>query len=209
MSKLIKALFLSVLGIVFLTASLGAQVPTGKFQGTVTDEDGNALPGVTIEATSPKLIGKATGVTDANGAYRLLSLPPGVYEVTFTLQGFKPVSRKEIVLGIEQTLKLDIKMEIGTLEEQITVVGQSPLIDVKSTVKGMTMTKETFQILPKGRNFDTLVTAVAGVNNESMLGGISVDGASGAENMFYIDGMDITNMVNGTRAQSAAFEFID
>ena len=209
MSKLIKALFLSVLGIVFLTASLGAQVPTGKFQGTVTDEDGNALPGVTIEATSPKLIGKATGVTDANGAYRLLSLPPGVYEVTFTLQGFKPVSRKEIVLRIEETLKLDIKMEIGTLEEQITVVGQSPLIDVKSTVKGMTMTKETFQILPKGRNFDTLVTAVAGVNSESMLGGLSVDGASGSENMFYIDGMDITNMVNGTRAQSAAFEFID
>jgi hypothetical protein len=209
MNKFIKALFLSVLGIVFLTASLGAQAPTSKLQGTVTDGDGNALPGVSVEATSPKLIGKATAVTDANGAYRLLSLPPGVYEVTFTLQGFKPVSRKEIVLRIEETLRLDIKMEIGTLEEQITVVGQSPLIDVKSTVKGMTMTKETFQILPKGRNFDTLVTAVAGVNNESMLGGISVDGASGAENMFYIDGMDITNMRYGTRGQSAAFEFVD
>jgi hypothetical protein len=197
------------LGIVFLTASLGAQAPTGKFQGTVSDEDGNALPGVSVEATSPKLIGKATAVTDANGAYRLLSLIPGIYEVNFTLQGFKPVARKDIVLRIEETLKLDIKMQIGTLEEQITVVGQSPLIDVKSTVKGMTITKETFQILPKGRNFDTLVTAVAGVNNESMLGGISVDGASGAENMFYIDGMDITNMRYGIRGQSAAFEFVD
>ena len=100
-------------------------------------------------------------------------------------------------------------MPLGAIEEEVTVIGQSPLIDVKSTVKGMTMTREVFEILPRGRDFDTLVGAVPGVQNEPMLSGISVDGASGAENMFYVDGTDITNVYTGVRGQGVAFEFVD
>jgi hypothetical protein len=73
----------------------------------------------------------------------------------------------------------------------------------------MTMTKEMFEVLPRGRDFDTLVTAVPGVANEPLSSGLSVDGASGAENMYYIDGTDITHLYGGTRAQDAAFEFVD
>jgi len=193
----------------FFSSILTAQVPTGKIFGTVTDEQGNPLPGVAVEATSPSLVGKATAVTDVNGVYRLFALTPGTYKIKFTLQGFKPLTRDGIVVTIEQTVKLSVSLEIGALEEQVTVVGQTPLIDVKSTVKGMTMTKETFQILPKGRNFDTLITAIPGVSNEPLLSGISVDGASGAENMFYIDGTDTTEMHIGTLDQTAVFEFVD
>ena len=100
-------------------------------------------------------------------------------------------------------------MPLGALEEQVTVIGQSPLVDVKSTVKGMTMTKEMFSSLPRGRDFDSLVGAVPGVQNERLLSGISVDGASGAENMFYVDGTDITNPYVGVRGQGVAFEFVD
>ena len=188
---------------------LSAQAPAGRVYGVVSDSDGNALPGVTVEATSPKFIGKATTVTDAEGIYRLFALQPGTYNITYNLQGFKPLTRQGINVQLEMTVKVDVILEMGALEEEVTVIGQSPLIDVKSTVKGMSMTKEVFEILPRGRNFDTLTTAVPGVNYEPWLGGLSVDGASGAENMFYIDGTDITATQTGTRQQSATFEFID
>ena len=202
-----KRFFLASLWFLFVSSFLCAQVPTGKIFGTVTDEQGVPIPGVSVEATSPKLVGMAATVTDGDGDYRLFALTPGTYRVTFKLQGFKTVTRGGIIVEVEQTVKLDIQLQIGGLEEQVTVVGQSPLIDVKSTAKGMTMTKEMFEVLPRGRDFDTLVSAVPGVANEPLLAGLSVDGASGAENMYYIDGTDVTNLYVGTRAQDAAFEF--
>ena len=204
-----KKIILSLFSIVLISGLLCAQAPTGKIYGTVSDEDGNPLPGVSVEATSPKFIGKATTVTDADGIYRLFALQPGTYRISFTLQGFKPLVRDGIVVQLEMTVKLDASLQMGALEEEVTVIGQSPLIDVKSTVKGMTLTKEMFEVLPRGRNFDTLATAVPGVNYEPWLGGISVDGASGAENMFYMDGTEINQTQTGTRGQEAAFEFVD
>jgi len=202
-------IFLALAGLALFNAYLAAQAPTGKIFGTVTDEQGTPLPGVTIEAASPKLVGKAAAVSDANGVYRIFALTPGIYKVAFVLLGFKTVTRDGIIVEIEQSVKLNVAMPLGTLEEQVTVTGQSPLVDVKSTVKGMTMTQDVFSVLPRGRNFDTLVTAIPGVQNEPLLVGISVDGASGAENMFYVDGTDITNIYVGTRAQDVAFEFVD
>jgi len=207
-----RNLFLCVLGVILITSLLFGQIATkGRIVGTVTDEEGNPLPGVTLEATSPSLLGKATAVTDASGKYRLLSLPSGIYTIKYTLPNFKTVERRDIVIHISETITVDITMGMGAIEEEITVIGQSPLIDVKSTTKGMTLTKMMFEVLPKGRNFDTLVTAVAGVNVEPGMGGsgLSVDGASSAENMYYVDGTDITSITIGTRQQSAAFEFVE
>ena len=205
-----RHLFFLFLGIALISGSLLAQIPTkGSIFGTVTDEDGNALPGVTVEASSPKLMGTASTLTDVNGKYRIVSLTPGLYTISYSLQGFKPISREDIVVRINATVTVDVTMAMGAIEEQITVVGQSPLIDVKSTTKGMTLTKEMFELLPKGRNFDTLVTAVPGVNNESWLGGVSVDGASAAENMYYVDGTDITRIDTGRGNQDVAFEFVE
>jgi len=204
-----KRILSILLGLLFISAFVCAQVPTGQIFGTVTDEEGVSLPGVSVEAISPKLVGMATSVTGRDGGYRLFALTPGIYKITYTLQGFKTVTREGIIVGIEKTVKLDIRMQLGGLEEQVTVVGQSPLIDVKSTVKGLTMTKDMFEVLPRGRDFDTLVTAVPGVINEPLLAGISVDGASGLENMYYIDGTDIGDMMTGARGQGAAFEFVD
>ena len=209
--KRYRFLFLILLGLLLCGGALIAQVPTGsKIVGTVTDEEGMALPGVTVEGTNPKLIGKVTATTDTNGVYRLLALSPGEYRLVFTLTGFKSVVRERVYVGIEQTINLNIVMEPGALEEEITVVGQSPIIDVKSTLRGMTLTKEVFDLLPKGRNFDTLVTAVPGVYDDTdLLAGISVDGASGAENMFFVDGMDTTNLYTGASGQNVTFDFAD
>ena len=203
--------FLLLFSLLLCGGVLIAQLPTGsKIVGTVNDDQGIPLPGVAIEGTNPKLIGKVTATTDTNGVYRLLALTPGEYRLVFTLPGFKSVVRERVYVGIEQTINLSIVMEPGAIEEEVTVIGQSPVIDVKSTLRGMTLTKEVFELLPKGRNFDTLVTAVPGVYDDTdLLAGISVDGASGAENMFFVDGMDTTNPYTGASGQNVTFDFAD
>lgn len=208
MSKF-KVLSIVLLFVLASVLALAQGPPTGKFEGKVMDDQGGPLPGVRVEATSPKLVGKASTVTDTEGVYRLFGLPSGMYEIHFSIPGFKTLIRKDVILQLQQTINLNVTLEAAAIEESVTVVGMSPLIDVKSTVRGMTITKDVFSSLPKGRNFDTLITAIPGVSYEPMLGGTSVDGASGLENMYYVDGADITNIVSGARAQSAAFEFVD
>jgi len=197
--------------VLFLTTGFAfAQVnPESKLVGTVTDDQGNALPGVTVEATSPKLVGKAATVTDNSGTYRLFSLPSGTYQIVFTLQGFKTLIRKDIIVQLSQTITINASLEPAVIEEQVTVVGMSPLIDVKSTIKGQTMTKEVFMSLPRSRNFDGLLSTVPGVQYDNVGGGLLVDGATGTENMWYMDGADITEPHIGTRSQSAVLELVE
>jgi hypothetical protein len=198
----ILALFMA--GIAFAQVS-----PSAKLEGKVVDDTGAPLPGVSIEAMSPKMVGKATAVTAGDGSFRLFSLPSGTYEITFTLQGFKTLIRKDVYIQLSQTIIMNVILSQAALEEQVTVIGQSPLIDVKSTVKGMTMTKEEFMSLPRSRNFDGLLSTVPGVQSESITGGLSVDGATGTENMWYMDGTDITGVHIGTRAQGAVMELVE
>ena len=209
--KTLKSLgFLSV-AMLLLAGVLSAQAPTaGRITGTVQDEQGSPLPGVTVEAKSLRLVGTAATVSDANGVYRLLALPPGTYQITFSLQGFTAVVRDGIALGVEQALAIDAEMKPGAIEEEVVVIGKAPLIDVKSTARGSVLSQQTFSVLPKGRSFDSLVTMMPGVQNEKgLLDGISVDGASGAENMFYVDGTDTSNLANGTRSQDVSFDFAE
>ncbi len=207
--KRLKIVSLVLLGL-FLACGLAiAQVPTGRIIGTVVDDQGTALPGVSIDATSPRMIGKATSITDTKGVYRLFALPPGTYTLTYALTGFKTYIRKDIMLRVEETITVDVTLVPGALEEEVTVIGQSPLIDVKSTARGMTLTKDLFSLLPKGRNFDSIMTAVPGVMNEALNAGMSVDGASGAENMFYVDGTMISSVKYGTLGENVSFDFAE
>lgn len=194
-----------------LAGVLSAQAPTaGRITGTVLDDQGAPLPGVSVEAKSPRLVGSAATVTDTNGVYRLLALPPGTYQIIFTLSGFNPVVRDDIVLGVEQALAVDIALTPSAISEEVVVIGESPLIDVKSSARGSVMNAKTFSALPKGRSFDSLVTIMPGVQAEKdLLDGISVDGASGAENVFYVDGTDTSDLVKGTRKQEVVFEFAE
>ncbi|HAV41177.1 MAG TPA: hypothetical protein DCW97_02035, partial [Acidobacteria bacterium] len=205
-----KALVLMLALVLIAGSTAFAQImPEGRITGKVVDDQGSPLPGVTIEATSPRLVGKAATVTDATGTFRLMALPSGTYQLTFSLPGFKTLIRKDIILQLSQTLVINVTMEPAAIEEQVTVVGQSPLIDVKSTVKGQVMTKETFMSLPRGRTFDSLIGIMPGVQSEGIAGGLSVDGATGTENMWYVDGADVTNIHIGTRGQNVVLELVD
>ncbi len=206
-----KRILILVAAVLFLAGTIAyAQVTaTGKMEGRVVDTSGAPLPGVSVEAVSPRLVGTATAVTDADGTYRLFALPSGTYSVTFALPGFKTLKRDGIVLQMSQTITLNVTLEQAAIEEEVTVVGQSPLIDVKSTVKGQTMTKEVFMSLPRSRSFDGLLSTVPGVQSEGVAGGLSVDGATGTENMWYVDGADVNNVHIGTRSQNVVMEIAE
>jgi len=208
MKKALLCLVLSI-GVLAVGTAFAQITPEGRIIGKVADDQGNPLPGVTVEATSPKLVGKASTVTDLNGTYRLMALPSGSYEITFALPGFKKLLRKNVYLELSQTMVLNETLEQAAVEEQVTVVGQSPLIDVKSTVKGMTMTKDIFLSLPRGRSFDSLISTIPGVQNEDVTAGISVDGATGAENIWYADGADVTDFHLGVKGQNIVLELVD
>ena len=205
-----RLFYLFVIAALLSAGTALAQVtPEGRITGKVVDNQGSPLPGVAVEATSPKLVGKASAITDLNGTFRLMALPSGTYDITFSLTGFKTLIRKDIYLQFSQTLILNVALEQAALDEQVTVVGQSPMIDVKSTTKGQVMTKETFLSLPRGRAFDSLVSTIPGVTNDDFTAGVSVDGATGAENVFYADGADVTDFHLGVKGQNMVLELVD
>jgi hypothetical protein len=211
---LLKKSFFCLFVFVLLSCLLTAQTGSSKIIGKVLDVDGNPLAGVLVEADSPKLVGSVSTVTDELGVYRLLHVAPGSYTIRFTLDGFQKVTRKNVIVTLEQTLTVNTFMKLGKITESVTVVGQAPLIDVRSTEKGLTLTRDIFSSLPKGRNFDSLVSAIPGVHMEiddehSWIGGTSIDGASGAENMYYIDGVNINGLYSGQAEQSLSFDFVE
>ena len=120
--------------------------------GTVKDSSGGVLPGVTIEAASPALIEKVRStVADTDGTYRITTLRPGTYEVTFTLPGFNTFKREGIELSGDFVATLNVEMRVGTLEETIVVTGESPIVDVQTASQQRVLQKAILDEIPTGR----------------------------------------------------------
>ena len=176
--------------------------------GVVRDTSGAVLPGVTIEASSPVLIEKSrTAVSDETGRYRIIALNPGTYTVTFTLSGFNTVRREEIELTGSLTATIDIEMRVGSLEETLTVTGESPIVDVQSIKQQRVIDDEAIHSIPGQRSYHNLVVLVPGlsVGNTQNVGGINgpaplnVGGHGGAnsEGRFNVDGLGVNGSSGG------------
>ena len=101
--------------------------------GIVRDTSGAVLPGVTITATSPALIERSkTGISDSSGQYRIVDLRPGTYAITFELPGFQTVKRDALALEANFTATVNAEMPVGTIQETVTVSGQSALVDIQN-----------------------------------------------------------------------------
>ena len=150
-----KAFVFSCLVLLFALAGapLNAQsLGAGVISGVVTDESHAALPGVTVTATSPALQAAAlTTATGPDGAYRFPTLPPGVYQLTFELAGFQRVARQELRLDVGFIATINIEMKIGGVEESLTIVGESPVVDVKTTSVQTNFTNEMLETVPVAR----------------------------------------------------------
>jgi len=131
-----SGIFFLALAIALASAAGVSAQTQGSITGVVKDASGAVLPGVSVEAASPALIEKTrTAVTDGSGQYRLESLRPGTYTVTFTLEGFNGFKRDGIELSGSFTATVNAELKVGTLEETVTVSAQSPLVDVQSVTK--------------------------------------------------------------------------
>jgi TonB dependent receptor/Carboxypeptidase regulatory-like domain/TonB-dependent Receptor Plug Domain len=191
-----------------LAASAAAQEQRASVEGTIRDSSGAVMPGVTVDARSPNMAGMQSTTTDAAGTYRFPALPPGRYELTATLQGFQPAKASDVRLELGQIIKIDLTLAAGTVTETVQVKAESPLIDVKQNAAGGNVQSETIDRIPKGRDFAGLLTSIPAVTNESRNRGIQIDGASGADNRFLIDGVDTTNLLNGTSGKGLAPDFV-
>lgn len=143
------ALSLVFLFTVALSAIVAAQGGDGSLRGFVNDEQGAAMPGVTVTATSPQVIAPAVAVTDASGEYRLNNLPPGTYTLTMELTGFSMVKREGIVLRAAANFQVEpLVLRVGSLEESITVSGRSPMVEVTNPTTTMNVDAEFQKAVP-------------------------------------------------------------
>jgi hypothetical protein len=197
--------------VVALSASspVAAQEQTGGIEGRIVDADGGALPGVTVEARSTNLAGSAVVVTDERGVFRFPALPPGTYAVQATLEGFNPEGVESIQLSLGQLLKVEMTLQLAGVSETLTVTGERPLIDVKQSATTTSLSTEAIEVLPRGRDFTSVVAYTASAVDDKATGGIQIDGSSGAENRFVIDGMDTTDLQIGTSSKNVITDFIE
>jgi hypothetical protein len=197
----------ALIAVVLFALPLAAQEQRGSIEGVIKDASGAVLPGVTVQAKSAA--GTFSSVTDAQGIYRFPSLVPGQYDVNATLQGFLPAKTERVMLSLGQVLKVDMAMQLAGVTESVQVTAESPLIDVKQSAVGATIHQDLIDRVPKGRDFTSLVTLAPGASQESRGGGISIDGASGSENRYFIDGVDTTNLQTGVSGKNFLTDFID
>src|SRR6516162_9922933 len=175
--------------------------------GTVKDASGAVLPGVTVEASSPVLIETTrTATTDGAGQYRIESLQPGTYTVTFKLLGFATLKRDDVLLSGTGVVRIDAEMKVGGLAETVVVKGESPIVDVQSTTREVTLDNETMRSLPAVRSYSYLLTGVPGlqanitdVNTGPVFAIFPVHGGRGVESRLTVEGLNISNPPGGNQ----------
>ena len=167
---------LITLVVLFLPSAAFAQA---AITGVVRDTSGLVLPGVTVEAASPVLIEKVRSVvSDDSGQYRIVDLRPGVYTVTFTLPGFNAVKREGIELSGSFVASVNAELRVGTVEETITVTGESPIVDVQSARNQQIIDKDIISAIPSSRNVNGVQNLVPGM---AAVGGVGVIGNSNTD----------------------------
>jgi hypothetical protein len=151
-----RSFFLPRIGIlvsIFFPLATFAQVQhTGSIIGRVLDANGGVLPGVAVELMSPALLRSQSTATDDKGSYRLIQLPIGEYRLTFSLPSFQTVSREQIPVSADKTLTINVTLALAGVEESVTVVGQAPVVDVKSATNAVHLDRQTIDDIPTSRD---------------------------------------------------------
>jgi hypothetical protein len=194
--------FLAVVAILGAGPSLAT---AQSLAGTVRDTSGAVLPGVTIEASSPALITKVrTGVTDETGQYRIPDLPPGTYKVTFTLTGFATVVREGVELSGGGVMTIGAELRVGSLQESITVTGESPVVDVQTARQQAVIDGDVVRALPASRSYGNYIAAIPAIQATGFGGGattinnfFSARGGRNTEGLIQLDGMNVGAPGNG------------
>jgi hypothetical protein len=213
MHKLNPARAFLLAAIVLTTCSLVfGQETTGSIEGTVKDAAGALVPNVTLTITNAKAAASGTTTTgigagfrrtittNEEGFFRVLQVPPGVYDVVTTpSSGFGEARYENVTVAIGQSTQLAITVTAGKSVATVNVVASETLaVDTSSNAIQTTINAQQIELTPKSTGFTGLLKTVPGTRPESRSGGFSVDGSSGGENVFVIDGQEVTNYRTGT-----------
>src|SRR5438132_5914756 len=193
-----------ILGIVLLatTTSLAlAQITSATISGTIKDETGGVLPGVDVVVKNLETGLTRSTVSDSKGYFAVPGLAPGRYEARAMLQGFATGLQTGIVLAVSQQAALNLTLKVGTASETITVSGESPLVEVRTSMLSAVVTEKTIEELPlNGRNYITLATLQPGIIQFTEKSGtasatrgvqLNINGMGGRSNSFLIDGANM------------------
>ncbi|HEY3444059.1 MAG TPA: TonB-dependent receptor [Paludibaculum sp.] len=173
------------------------QETTGSITGQVVDSSGSAIPNAKVEVSGVSLPRAMTVTTDSSGTFSFPSLPGGSYVVSATAAGFSTQKTTGVAVSLGRASRLEFKMEVGQITESVVVSADAAMVDTASSSSSVNVDKSFFDLMPKGRGFYDLINLAPGARNEGKSGGYQVDGASGSENTFYLDGMEVTNIQTG------------
>jgi len=172
-------------------APLLAQTFSGTITGTVRDDQGGVLPGVSVTLTGKT--GSKTIQTDATGVYRFPAVEPGSYEVAADLAGFKPARQGGIEVTVGSSLNVDLMMHVGGLSETVSVVGETPVVDTKSSATQTEVSQDLLYNAPITRTAINVFNVMPGANSNSVYGG-----EASSANALLIDGVDTRDPESGT-----------
>lgn len=197
-----------VISVVVIALAFGASTAaqtTGSVSGTIRDNSGASIPGVTVTIENAETTATRTTVTDPSGIYEIALLPPGRYRIRAELQGFRTEERNDFPLQVSQNARVDFVMGIGTLEESVLVQGTAPLIDTRDAAMGQVVEQVKIVELPlNGRNFRDLGLIAPGVQQQTQAsnlatrgGGLYINGARIYDNNYLLDGFDNNDATTG------------
>src|SRR5438034_1993252 len=210
-----KVFVLALVALFATSAIASAQSQTGSIFGKATDSSGGVLPGVTVTVTGPVLLQPLTAVTSETGTYQFPRLEIGTYTVRFELTGFKTVVNEGIVVTVNFNAQVNAQLGISTVQETITVTGESPIVDTKEVGTKQTFTNELLQSIPSARDPWVILQQTAGIamDRENVGGNMSGQqsnyvsrGGSPFNNKWSLDGVDITDMA-ATGASPSYYDF--
>lgn len=192
--------FISVLMIVFASAAIAfGQETVGSIEVTTKDSAGALVPGVAVTVTSAEGTAgfKRTVTTNDSGFARIVQMAPGTYTVTSEASSGFAASSQATRITLGQTSQVTLTLGVQEVDPNVVdVTGGDAPIDLGSSEISNSISSDKFNILPKGNNVTSILTLNPGTRQETLSGGFSIDGASGAENTFVIDGQEVTNYRN-------------
>ena len=196
----LRGLLLALFAIALAAAPAATQTQSGTVEGTVVDGTGQVLPGVSVTLEGEG--GSDVAVSSGTGGYRFFAVSPGIYTVRFELGGFSTRVYEQVRVDIARTTAIDVTLDLSTVEETVTVVGEAPLLDTKSTVIGATFDQSLLEEVPSARDVWSLLEHQApGVTTNRLdVGGsetglqavFSGRGTSWGQNSYYLNGVNVT-----------------
>jgi hypothetical protein len=169
---------------------------TGSLRGLVTDASEAVVPGATVTITSPALIGGSRdATTNEVGIYRFPSLPVGTYEVVVTMQGFTQVTVRDVSVSLGGTASVDVTLQLAVTTETVSVVGESPVVDVTSSAVSSSLKDELLEEIPTQRNMSDLIQVQAGMTvdlGDSQSDRVVAFGSNIQSNSWNVDGVELS-----------------